>query len=139
MSVRKEIMALPRPRKPQDDYDAGFEIGLEKAADIAERRERELVEQGIQMSDRIQFLEDSYSHSAQFHAKLLAERDELIAKVEALIVYVDIGGTECNGYKCRNLNCYSCFSEETVQRYVEKGRQALAELQSTIHLLKEKK
>lgn len=46
--------------------------------------------------------------------------------------YVPLVEVQCNGLKCREGNCLSCFSEESVREYIEESRRIASRIDAAL-------
>ena len=77
-------MALELPKPHGIRVKVGFDYGLLKAADLAEAREKELLEQ---ISNREQYTEIVMADGTKQIQKLKAERAQMIAELRGLAEY----------------------------------------------------
>ena len=66
----------------------------------------------------------------------LVELTSRIRDLEALLDkasdYIPVRDTECRGYKCRKLNCRSCFDDETVDEYIEESKSLYSAIRAAL-------
>ena len=57
---------------------------------------------------------------------------ELIGLLKSIINYIPLSSVSCNGNKCRELWCESCFCEETVAEELDKAEALFKKTKSII-------
>ena len=108
-----------------------------------EQEMREADDGSITVQDCIRWLDTKYSRHGELEDKAAADylratlaAEARIRELEALLDkasdYIPVRDTECRGYKCRKLNCRSCFDDETVDEYIEESKSLYSAIRAAL-------